>query len=36
MIDADLRLLTISVAADGANQTITVPSNYGQAFVWPA
>ena len=36
MIDADLRLLTISVAADGANQTVTVPSNYGQVFVWPA
>ena len=36
MIDADLRLLTISVATDGATQTITVPSNYGQAFVWSA
>jgi len=36
MIDADLRVQTITVAADGANQAITVPSNYGMAFVWEA
>ncbi len=35
MIDADVRVQTISVAADGATQAITVPSNYGLAFVWP-
>jgi len=33
MIDADVRVLTITVAADGASQTLTVPS-YGQAAVW--
>jgi maltooligosyltrehalose trehalohydrolase len=36
MIDADARTLTISVGADGESQSITVPSNYGWAFVWPA
>jgi hypothetical protein len=35
MIDADVRVQTITVAADGATQAITVPSNYGLAFVWP-
>jgi hypothetical protein len=34
MIDADVRVQTITVAADGATQAITVPSNYGLAFVW--
>ena len=32
MLDADVRNLTISVAAAGAVQTITVPSNYGMIF----
>jgi len=36
MVDADVRVQTITVAADGATQAITVPSNYGLAFVWPA
>ena len=35
MVDADVRVQTITVAADGATQAITVPSNYGLAFVWP-
>jgi 1,4-alpha-glucan branching enzyme len=35
MIDADVRVQTITVAADGATQAITVPSSYGLAFVWP-
>jgi hypothetical protein len=34
MIEADVRVLTIAVAADGASQTLAVPSNYGQAAVW--
>jgi hypothetical protein len=34
-IDADVRAQTITVAADGATQAVTVPSNYGLAFVWP-
>jgi 1,4-alpha-glucan branching enzyme len=33
MLDADVRNLTINVAAAGAVQTITVPSNYGMIFV---
>ncbi|HVP46329.1 MAG TPA: alpha-amylase family glycosyl hydrolase [Bryobacteraceae bacterium] len=32
MLDADVRNMTISVAAAGAVQTITVPSNYGMIF----
>ena len=32
MIDADV---VLTVQADGANQPIVVPSNYGLAFVWP-
>jgi len=32
MIGADL---VLTVQADGANQTIVVPSNFGLAFVWP-
>jgi hypothetical protein len=35
MIDADVRVQTMKVAADGAGQTITAPSNDGLAFVWP-
>jgi len=35
MIDADVHVQTITVAADGATQAITVPANYGLAFVWP-
>lgn len=27
---------TLTIPADGADQTIVVPSNYGLAFVWPA
>ena len=33
MLDADMRNLTLNVAAAGAVQTITVPSNYGMIFV---
>jgi len=35
MIDADLRVQVVTVQADGGNQTIVIPSNYGLAFVWP-
>jgi maltooligosyltrehalose trehalohydrolase len=33
LIDDDQRTLTVNVPADGAVQTITVPSHYGQVFV---
>ena len=33
MLDADLRILTISVAADQALQTLTIPSHYGMVFL---
>ena len=36
MIDNDVRTLRITVGSDGESQSITVPSNYGWAFVWPA
>src|SRR5207253_2920721 len=36
MIDADLRVQTLAVPADGANKSVVVPSNYGCAFLWPS
>ncbi len=36
MIDADLRVQTLTIAADGASQSVVVPSNYGCAFLWPS
>jgi maltooligosyltrehalose trehalohydrolase len=33
MIDADLRVRTLSIPTDGASQSVDVPSNYGCAFV---
>lgn len=34
MINADLRLQTLTIPADGAHQSVVVPSNYGCAFLW--
>jgi len=36
MIDADLRVQTLNIPADGASQSVVVPSNYGCAFLWPS
>lgn len=36
MIDADLRFRTLANPADGASQSVEVPSNYGCAFLWPS
>jgi 1,4-alpha-glucan branching enzyme len=33
MLDADVRSLEIAVGADGDQQSITVPSNYGMVFI---
>jgi maltooligosyltrehalose trehalohydrolase len=35
IIDADIRTQRLTIAADGATQPVSVPSNYGCAFVWP-
>jgi maltooligosyltrehalose trehalohydrolase len=35
MIDADIRTQTATIPADGATQSVVVPSNYGCAFVSP-
>jgi maltooligosyltrehalose trehalohydrolase len=35
MIDADIRVQTLAIPADGATQSVAVPSNYGCVFVWP-
>ena len=35
MIDADIRTQTLTIASDGATQSVSVPSNYGCALVWP-
>jgi hypothetical protein len=34
MINADLRLQILTIHADGAHQSVVVPSNYGCAFLW--
>jgi 1,4-alpha-glucan branching enzyme len=36
MIDADLRVQTFAIPADGASQSVVVPANYGYAFLWPS
>jgi maltooligosyltrehalose trehalohydrolase len=36
MIDADLRVRTVTIPADGASQSVVVPSNYGCVFLWPS
>ena len=36
MIDADIRTQRLTIAADGSTQPVSVPSNYGCAFVWPS
>jgi 1,4-alpha-glucan branching enzyme len=36
MIDADFRVQTLTIPADGASQSVVVPSNYGCAFLWPS